>query len=198
MQKKLVVTLGLALGLGLVVSLAVVLAQGPGRESGEEGVAAEQCSLEGSGLGDAPSPGFTVLYMFTGVANDSTGEDQIATSVHCTNFGLTAVTVEVQFFQSGGGSALASPFTDILSAHETGTYSTQATLFTEFPLNTAGIEQGSGRVLVKEHTQVICTAQLLQPGAITPTFMAKLPMFDSHGELVGRVRQIFLPVIFKP
>jgi uncharacterized repeat protein (TIGR01451 family) len=48
------------------------------------------------------------------------------------------------------------------------------------------MEQGSGRVLVKEHSQVICNAHLLQPGSTTPTFMVKLPIFDSSGNLVNR------------
>jgi hypothetical protein len=187
------ITLVLGLGLGLTLVIGVY-AQGPGREVSEEETGNDISQM---GLADPPSAGFSVLYMFTGVANDNTGEDQIATAVHCTNFGSTATTVEIQFFQSSGVAALPSAFTDILSSNESTTYSTQNTLFTEIPLNAAIIEQGSGRVLVKEHPQVICTAQLLQPGAITPTFMVRLPIFDSNGNPIGGVRQVFLPIIFK-
>jgi hypothetical protein len=158
------------------------------------------------GLADPALSGFSVLYMFTGVANDNTPPDNnIATAVHCTNFGTSPTTLGVQFFLSNGTITGFNPYTDTLSPSETGTYSTQNTFYTEVPLSTDVIQQGSGRVLVKEHNQVICTAQLLQPGDITPTFMAKLPMFDSGGNRVGGnnsggsggITKVFLPVILK-
>jgi hypothetical protein len=173
MKKKLLVTLTLALSLGLILTLALAYAQEPTREPREEGAGGE---IGGLGLADPPPlPGFSVLYMFTGVANDN----KVATSVLCTNFGSTATTIGIQFFLPGGGITGFSPYTDTLVASETGTYSTQPTFFGgEVPLSTGVIAQGSGRVLFKGHSQIICTAQLLQPGNdITPTFVSELEMY---------------------
>jgi hypothetical protein len=199
MKTKLLVTFTLALLLGLMLSLAMVYAQGPDREVSEE---EEGGDINSMGLADPwPLPGYSVLYMFTGVANDdSTPDNNRATSVHCTNFGSTFTTVGIQFFKSDGAIVGYSPYTDTLAPGRTGTYSTQPTFFgAEVPLNTHIIEQGSGRVLVNGHSQVICTAQILQPGNdITPTFMARLPMFDGSGNLVSSVPQsVFLPLILK-
>ncbi len=200
MKKKLVVTLTLALTLGLILTLAIAYAQGLDREVGEEEPGGEIGEL---GLADPPPPGYSVLYMFSGVANDSTDNDQIATSVHCTNYGSTALSVTVQLFTSGSSgppAVFASP-PDTLSSNETGTYSSQGTIFTEVPIGAGPIEQGSGRVLATAST-LICTAQLLSTSpispAITPTFMVKLPLFDSNGNPVGSGGgPVFLPVILK-
>lgn len=195
MKRKLVVTLVVTLTLGLILTLALAYAQGPERETSEEEAGSD---IGGLGLGDPPPPDYSVLYMFTGVANDNTGQNQVATVVHCTNFGTTPTTIGVEFFLNGGSITGFNPYTDTLTANKTGTYSTQPTFFGgEVPLNTGIIQQGSGRILYKEHPQVICTAQILEPGTITPTFMAKLPLFDSQGNRVGSIRHIFLPVILK-
>jgi hypothetical protein len=148
------------------------------------------------GLTDPPPTGFSVLYMFTGVNNDTTATDAVATTVHCTNFDTKAISLTLQFFATSGGTI--DSFTDNLAANETGTYSTQGTFFNETPLNLTLFEQGSGRVLATT-SKVICTAQLLQPGTITPTFMVKLPMFDSAGNPSpgSGAGSVFLPVILK-
>jgi hypothetical protein len=174
MKRKLLVTLTLALSLGLVLTLAIAYAQEPTREPSEEETGN---NIDGMGLADPPLSGFSVLYMFTGVANDTDGEDQVATVVHCTNFGSTATTIGIQFFLSNG-NVTGSTFTENLDPNRTNTYATRPTFFgAEQPLNTALIDHGSGRVMVQGHSQVICTAQLLQPGTITPTFMSELDMY---------------------
>jgi hypothetical protein len=193
MRRIKIVTGLIALFVVLGLPLALAYAQEPTREPREEGAGGE---IGGLGLADPPPlPGFSVLYMFTGVANDN----KVATSVLCTNFGSTATTIGIQFFLPGGGITGFSPYTDTLVASETGTYSTQPTFFGgEVPLSTGVIAQGSGRVLFKGHSQIICTAQLLQPGNdITPTFMVRLPLFDSAGNRVGGLSRVFLPLILK-
>jgi hypothetical protein len=184
----------LALGLTFVVETN---AQEPTAEPREEEPSGE---IDGLGLKDPPPTGFSVLYMFTGVANDNTPpNNNRATVVHCTNFGSTATTLGIEFFLSTGGGTPNSPYINTLAANQTRTYSTQSTFFGgEVPLDSGVIEQGSGRVLFKEHSNVICTAQVLQPGNdITPTFMVKLPLFDSNGNPIGGGGPVFLPVILK-
>jgi hypothetical protein len=78
--------------------------------------------------------------------------------------------------------------TSDVSPNETDTYSSQDTFYTELSLGATTIEQGSGRVLATVST-IICTAQLLQPNTLTPTFMVKLPLFQ--------ISKIYLPVIRK-
>ncbi len=191
MKKKLFFTLTLALSLGLILTLALAYAQEPTAEPSEEETGGD---IEEMGLADPPPAGFSVLYMFTGVANNS----KVATSVLCTNFGSTPTTIGIQFFLPGGGITGLTPYTDILAANETSTYSTQPTFFGGgASLDTAVVEQGAGRVLVQGHSQVICTAQLLQPGSNTPTFMVRLPLFDSDGNRVGGLSRVFLPLILK-
>jgi hypothetical protein len=199
MKMKLFTMLALALGLGFMLTLAIVYAQGADREPSEEGAG----EIGGLGVADPPPAGYSVLYMFTGVANDATENDQIATAVHCTNYGSSTVTVTVELFTSGstGPPAVFASPPDALSPNETGTYSSQGTIFTEIPIGAGAIEQGSGRVLATAST-LICTAQLLNPSpispAITPTFMVRLPLFDSSGNPIALGRgQVFLPVIFK-
>jgi len=178
MKKKLVVTLTLALTMGLILTLALAYAQGSDREVGEEEQDVQAEDVGELGLADPPPPGFSVLYMFSGVANDDTDNDKIATSVHCTNYGSTAASVEVQLFTSGATGVFT--VSDTLSPNETGTYSSQGTIFTEIPIGTGPIEQGSGRVLATAPS-LICTAQLLSTSpispAITPTFVSELELY---------------------
>lgn len=201
MKMKLSITLILGLTLGLILMLAIVNAQGGSREGGEEEA---EGNISGLGVADPPPSGYSVLYMFTGVANDTTDNDQIATAVHCTNYGSNAVTVTVELFTSGssGSPAVFASPPDSLSPNETGTYSSQGTIFTEIPIGAGTIEQGSGRVLATAST-LICTAQLLNPSpispAITPTFMVRLPMFDSAGNPSsgGSLDSVYLPIVLK-
>jgi hypothetical protein len=171
------VKLTLALTLALVMLLALVLALGANAQepTAEPQEADSGGEISGQGLTDPAPTGFSVLYMFTGVHNDTSSPDGVATAVHCTNFDTKAISLTLQFFGTLGGSVTS--FTDNLASNETGTYSTSDnTFFNETPLDLTTFEQGSGRVLATS-SKVICTAQLLEPGAITPTFVSELEMF---------------------
>jgi hypothetical protein len=186
------VSLLLALGLFLAFD---ALAQEPTAEPPEAETPVE---IGGLGLANPPPAGFSVLYMFTGASNDNDNTngvgDQLATSVHCTNYDTQAITLTLQFFSTSGGAV--DSFSDSLASNETGTYSTQNTFFNETPLTTNYFEQGSGRILATS-PKLICTAQLLESGSITPTFMVKLPLFDAAGNPVGGSGTVYLPVILK-
>jgi hypothetical protein len=189
MTKKLMVTLTLSLILILLVALGMASAQEP-PESEEGGELGE------FGLADQPPTGFSVLYMFTGVANHPTAATrQIATSVHCTNFGSTSVQAQLQLFSLGGGSTYTAAVT--INSNQTWTFSTQNTdIYREdSTLNTPAIEQGSGRVLAN-NSQLICTAQVLDPSTNPPAFMARLSLFDGSGNPVGGGK-VYLPIILK-
>lgn len=166
----LVITLALTMILALVLALAVS-AQEPTAEPQESDSGGE---ISGQGLTDPAPTGFSVLYMFSGVHNVSGGSAGVATTVHCTNFDTKAISLTLELFGSGGSTI--DSLTDNLNSNETGTYSSQGTFFNETPLNSATIQQGSGRVLATS-SKVICTAQLIEPGSITPTFVSELEMF---------------------
>ncbi|MCB9079513.1 MAG: hypothetical protein H6631_18070 [Anaerolineaceae bacterium] len=149
------------------------------------------------GLADPPSAGLTVQYMFTGVANHPTAATrQIATSVHCTNFGSGAVQAEIQFFSVG--AVIPSSQAATIASNQTWTFSTQNTaVFREDSiLNTGILEQGSGRILADD-PQLICTAQILDPIGNPPAFMARLPLFDRYGNQLGSTLNLYLPLLLK-
>lgn len=185
---------GLLLMLGLVLALEV-LAQEPTAEPPEAETPVEINDL---GLANPPPAGFSVLYIFTGANNDSDSSngvgDQLATSIHCTNYDTQAITLTLQFFSTSG--ATVDSFSDSLTSNQTRTYSTQNTFFNETPLSTNYFEQGSGRILATS-SKLICTAQLLEPGSTIPSFMVKLPLFNSAGFPVGGSGTVYLPLILK-
>jgi hypothetical protein len=189
-NKKIVTSLATLVVLLALLLTMVAYAQEPAENGELDG------EIGGLGLADPPPSGLSVLYMFTGVANHNTpATRQIATSIHCTNFGSTAVQTELQLF-AVGGSAFTTSVT--INSNRTWTFSTQSTaIYREDSfLNTGTVEQGSGRVLA-DKAQLICTAQVLDPIGNPPTFMAKLPIFDSSGDPIGSIRRIFLPIILK-
>ena len=172
MKKKFAVTLSLTLLLLITLLLALVAnAQEPISGADGEGV------ISTLGLADPPSAGLSVQYIFTGVANHPTAATrQIATSVHCTNFGSTAIQAEIQLFSVGAASAYGDTVTIV--ANRTWTFSTQNTAIyrEDSILNTGILEQGSGRILA-DKAELICTAQLLDPIGNPPDFIAELEMF---------------------
>lgn len=183
----------LLLIVGLFVALDA-LAQEPTVEPPEAETSVE---IGGLGLASPPPAGFSVLYLFTGANNDSeTVNDgkQVATSVHCTNYETQAITLTLEFFSTSGG--IVTSFTDSLASNETNTYSTQPTFFSGTDLASSYFEQGSGRILATSF-KLICTAQLLESGSTVPTFMVKLPLFDSAGNPVGGSGTVYLPLILK-
>ncbi|GAB4412393.1 MAG: hypothetical protein Fur0044_06590 [Anaerolineae bacterium] len=170
------VKLTLALTLALVMLLALVLALGANaQEPTAEPLDTESSGeISGQGLTDPVPAGFSMLYMFTGVNNVSGSSQGVATTIHCTNFDTKAISLTIQLFKNNGTSATSR--TDSLNSNETGTYSTQSTFFNELPFVFSTIQKGSGRVLATT-SKVICTAQLVEPGSITPTFVSELEMF---------------------
>jgi hypothetical protein len=179
----------LALLLGLVL-VPVIQAQEP--IEGQHNSA----NIGGLGLSDPAPAGLSTLYMFSGVANDDTGTDLIATSVLCTNFGSTSVQVELQLFDHNDGNVYTTSTT--IASNHTWTASSQNTPFREdATLNTGLIEQGSGRVLA-DQAHLICTAQLLNPDQGSGTvFISKLPLYDGNGKPVGKMHLVYLPIILK-
>jgi len=128
--------------------------------------------------------GLSVLYRFSGVADDGaqgSASRKIATSVHCTNIdNLNTAQVEVQVFDFSGTEVYTATMS--LSPNRTKTASTQGTaVYFEDALlgglpGTGTINQGSGRIL-SSNTNVICTAQVLDPLNVPPVFMSALEMF---------------------
>jgi hypothetical protein len=180
----------LLLGCGLAVSLAFsAYAQG-------EGDGPRAAEVGGAGLDDAPPPGYSVLYMFTGVANNTTVGLRIGTTVMCTNYGTASVDVRVEMFSFSGNTMWFDEAT--FDPGNSYTFSSQSTniFFDDEVLTTGTINQGSGRVLATEHT-VICTALLVDPDSDQPSFMDKLALYDGNGNPVHGSQNLFLPAILK-
>jgi len=190
--------------LALTLPVFCVQAQGPISDSGQniKDAPVQAASPEvrlGGGIGDPPPAGFTVLYMFTGVANEpDSGRDE-ATSINCTNFhSSTAVEVRVEVYGSNPGAPYAGNQT--IASGATRTWSTQSItayndglILPSVPL----LFQGSGRVLVKEHSQVICNAQVLDADTDPPVYAVNLPIHDRFGRLVNKLTWSYLPLIHK-
>lgn len=199
MKKKLVVTLALSLVSMLVLVLAMAAyAQGPGGDGDKKGDIGSQGVGE-LGLNDPPPAGFSVLYMFTGVVNDTASPSREGTAVHCTNFSASSVDVRVEVWEMNPTTTYSGTLT--LSAGRTRTFATRH--ITSFPEDLIlsptlpSIFQGSGRVLTKQHSDVICTAQVLDPTNDPPVFVAKLALFDSSGNPIGEMSKTYLPIILK-
>jgi hypothetical protein len=190
-------TISLILFLLILVLALGMAAYAQEPPASEEPSSEETGEIGAFGLADPPPAGFSVLYMFTGAANDTaaTGTNrQIATSVHCTNFGSTSIQATLEIFPQSGGTLASNTLT--ISSNETETWSTQFTaVYRETTLGTGILEQGSGRVLATS-SQLICTAQVLDPLTDPPAFMTKLTLFDSAGNFIGQ-NKVYLPIILK-
>ena len=102
----------------IVILLALatfgVQAQGPDVDPSSKDVQAqaEAANPEESiaaGIGNPPPAGFTVLYMFTGVANETDSGRDEATSVNCTNYHpTTSVEVRVEVFNQTAATPYAA------------------------------------------------------------------------------------------
>jgi len=139
----------------------------------------------------APSGSLAVLYTFTGVTDDgaqSAAGRKEATSILCTNLAASNTTVEVHVFnwdgsEVGTGTATVAP-------NNSYTFSTQNTTiyFEDVILGSGGgtpaIFQGFGEVWT-DQTNVICTAEILDPLGYPPVYMDKLPLFTADGYPVG-------------
>ena len=180
LRPAMLITILLALALGAFG----VQAQGPGTDPLQDGkdvpiVAANGPLAVSAGIGDPPPSGFTVVYMFTGVANETDNGKDEATSINCTNYHPTAaVEVRVEVYGSDPSGKYVANQT--LAAGATRTWSTQSisayndgVILPSVPY----IFQGSGRVLTRQHTQGICNAQVLDADADPPVYAVDLEMF---------------------
>jgi hypothetical protein len=119
--------------------------------------------------------------------------------VHCTNIGTTNVQVQVQIADFDNSPTIEGTLT--IPPGGTRTFSSQLTnLYVEDSTMTTtdNIDQGSGRILASTtSSRVICTAQVLDPVGNPPSYVVKLTLFDSSGEIVGSPRNLFMPLILK-
>ncbi len=159
----------------MLILAMVAYAQEPGDGKKKVNIGAQD--IGGLGLNGSPPADYSVLYMFTGVINH-TGVNR-ATAVHCTNFSADAVDVRVEAWTRIPGTTYSNTLT--IDAGQTGTFATKYTY--SFPSDVilapppGGIYQGSGRVLTKQHSNVICTAQVLDPFNDPPVFSSNLDMY---------------------
>ena len=164
------IVLVLALLLTLVLALAVYAQEPAGDETEEAG-----------GISGQAPPGYTVLYMFTGAADNSIGADTIATSVHCTNYGDSTVTVRVEILDKDTDPVISG--TTSIGSNRTMTFSSQyTTVYVDdvllIPLGSDMIDQGFGRIMADSSSaQLICTAQTLDPTNAPPEFIINLDLF---------------------
>ena len=196
---------GLSVLLVLMLTALVAQAQEPSPGSGaatKDAVstagAAPALSIN-AGIGDPPPAGFTTLYMFTGVANeDADGRDQ-ATSINCTNYhNTTAVEVRVEIY--GPNPANVYVATQVINAGRTATWSTQSIAAFNDGLilpNVPLLFQGSGRILVRQHNQIICNAVLVDADVDPPVYGVNLTIFDRYGRIAKDVNSIRLPMIMR-
>lgn len=207
------------LSLSLVSATPDLYAQGPGGEDrrrdesppaagndAEELKARESASSDetaGLGLVDPTPPGFQMLYMFSGARHRTTVGQQVATVVHCSNYGLEAAAVRVEVFD--WNNAASSTFSGEMNVlrNRTRTFSTaNAQVYDVDVVMTQPvadpINQGSGRVLSDKDT-IICTAQVIDPAHAWPYFAVKLALHYPNGTPVSAyyVSSAHLPVILR-
>jgi hypothetical protein len=178
-KRNLAVTLALCLILGLVLVLAMVTyAQGPEGDDPGTGEVESQDEISGQGLSDPPPSGWEVLYMFTGAVDNANA----TTVIHCTNFGSVNAEVKVEIFNYYDTSTTSATIS--IRSDETKTFSTRSTAIYEEDAvlpSIAPIDQGSGRVLSPE-SDIICTAQVLDPTNNPPEYMVNLQMFKQKSD----------------
>ena len=196
MKTRLFVSLLLAVGLVLALMLAFTYAQGGDSAPSE----ATGSPVSDHDLNDPPAAGTKVLYMFTGVTDNLVN---VATVVHCSNFGTMDSQIYVEFFDVNAGSDNVFTATTTIPENETRTFSTRPTaLYIDHATANLGAEelnQGAGRVIVPiSNTNFICTAQVIHSTAVPPEFGIKLTLYDAHGNIVGHsTPTIYLPIVLR-
>ena len=177
--------LGLALVWGVYAQEPKPERDGPGAQG-----------IGGAGLADPPPPGYSVLYMFSGVRDADPGTTY-ATVIHCTNYGQTAANVTVQLFDYDGDQF---GVTKSIPKNYTRTFTTRDTLIYQedyFFTLTDDLDQGSGRVL-SDKTSVICTAQVVDAVHSPPAFVVRLPLYNANGQLIDvNRRKGYVPVMIR-
>jgi hypothetical protein len=176
----------------LLVSLIVVCvtaltaqAQGPEPAAGPDSrdaayaeAAAPDLAID-AGIGSPAPAGFTVLYVFTGVANESDNGNDEATSINCTNYSNSAA-VEVRVEVYGGNPADLYAANQVINPGATRTWSTQSIdAYNDGTIlpSVDYIFQGSGRILTRQHTQIICNAQVLDANVDPPVYVVELDLY---------------------
>jgi hypothetical protein len=192
-----VYALAAALALGFVLVLTLASAQ-----EGEDG---EELRLQGigtQGLGDPPAAGTTVLYMFSGAVDNLFN---VATVVHCSNYGPIDSQVSVEFYDVDSDVYTA---TDNIPSSESRTFSSRPTaLYVDHAvagLTTDDLNQGAGRVIVpNDNTSIICTAQVIHSTTLTPSFGVQLALHDGAGKpvagalIITEERRIYLSLVLR-
>lgn len=209
MRTKLILSLLLGFVLAAMVGV-VTYAQGPDTPPREPGAG----EISTSSLDLPPGPGQTVLYMFTGAAdNQNTGSPTVATVIFCTNISPVSdepwADVEVQIVDRDGKLYSA---TKRIFPGQTATFSTRDTgVYDEVNsspnwgaiINTSGddINQGSGRILAdtEDSTNLICVVKIIDPANNPPRFEARLPLYNSSGNPIDGInlKKTYLPLILK-
>ena len=201
-RTKLVVVVLLGLVLGLTLSAALgVYAQGGGDD---ERQSESQGGVSGEGLNDPPPDGMSILYGFTGARHDTAAGHEVATVVHCTNYGTEDAQTTVEIYNYNDADARTLSGTYLIKPNYTRTFATHDTqLYLEDRIMTHGgvagpIDQGSGRVMSDRRT-LICTAQVLDYNHALPWFAVKLPLYYPDGTQVGvyYLGATYLPVIVR-
>jgi hypothetical protein len=130
--------------------------------------------------------GMTPLYHFAGVVNRA--DLGRGTAVLCTNIDTVASTViEVQLFnydatQVDTGSLPVAPL-------ETATFESTTIDFymADVAMNAGNVDQGYGRILT-EHSNVVCTVQVLDADNVPPTWSLDLPVYrQGYGNMLPLV-----------
>ncbi len=196
MKTRLLVSLLLAAGLVLALMLAFTYAQGGDSAPNE----ATGNPVDDHDLNDPPAAGTKVLYMFTGVTDIYT--NNVATVVHCSNFGTMDSQIYIEFFDTNAGSEKVFTATEVIPENETRTFSTGPTALYRREIEARiddDLDQGSGRVIVPvSNTHFICTAQVIHSTAVPPKFGIKLTLYDAHGNIVGHnTPTIYLPIVLR-
>lgn len=134
-------------------------------------------------------------YVFTGARTNTA----IATTVHCSNLGDSAVMVQVQLNNFNNQYTITSTQLNLF-ANRTVTFSFDSAngntvLYSEdyFGVTTTSIGQGRGIILLDPRdAPVICTAQILDKANAVPTFVVDLPLTEvgSNGlpTAIGQLR----------
>lgn len=186
----------------LLLSLGVVLTI---RISAQEGEGGEELRSQGigtQGLGDPPAAGTTVLYMFSGAVDNLFN---VATVVHCSNYGPIDSQVFVEFYDVDSDVYTA---TDNIPSSQSRTFSSRSTvLYVDHAvagLTTDDLNQGAGRVIVpNDNTSIICTAQVIHSTTLTPSFGVQLALHDGAGKpvagtlIITEERRIYLPLVLR-
>jgi hypothetical protein len=125
-------------------------------------------------LPELQAAGTVPLYHFAGVLNDA---GVTGTAVQCTNVDAAASTlIEVQLFQYD--ASFVDTATINVGPLRTVTFESTSIAFyiADAAMSAATVEQGYGRILT-EHSNVICTVQVMDSANSPPTWSMDIPLY---------------------